>query len=283
VEVEWRYAGAGPSARIRIDLETTPPAKPAGTEREGDPCREFANALTLFSKREYTAASMALDKASGPLLRLDADPSTARAAGLIKLRGGKPEEAVKWWTVLADYDDIGKIYLATTLAATGHHQAAYEEARKMRASVELTGVQYREVRMDFSTMAFEAAGLAVLPPKKSAGPTIYKIVKASAHKTVSWDYGDYLLSEDRTRVVAKFAETARRLPGIIRITGYASEFGAEKVNLALAQKRADEVVNALLASGIQRSRIVVNVDEGFPLKEWMLLGEFGRGGSCQVE
>lgn len=282
LEVEWKYAVGRTATKIRIDLDTKPAAKPGVLRQDRDSCAHLADALALFDKREYAAASMAINKADSMLFGLKAVPEVVKSAGLIELRGGRPEEAVKWWTKLAEHDDLGKIYLAGTLVALGQAQAAQQELKTLHSPVELTAIQFQEVKLDFSMMVFETAGLSVALKKTRSGSLNYEIVKALAYATVRSGFANYKLSQEQVRELRQFAELARTMKGIVKVTGYASEFGGKKANLTLAESRAKEVVRTLVTAGIDRPRIVVEAEEGFPLREWMAAGELGRGVTVQL-
>lgn len=81
------------------------------------------------------------------------------------------------------------------------------------------------------------------------------------------------ISEQDITALQKHAEYLRANPGIrININGYSDSRGSAKLNFELSKKRAQQVANVLINSGVPESQIKVNsYGESFPLhdeKNW---------------
>ncbi len=99
--------------------------------------------------------------------------------------------------------------------------------------------------------------VAVLSAELSAQP-LPPSVQRTLRGEIMFRTDDATLNADTSTHLAKLAELLAAVPGIVvTVEGYADPRGTEGENLALSQRRAESVREALLAGGIEEDRIVM--------------------------
>ena len=91
--------------------------------------------------------------------------------------------------------------------------------------------------------------------------------EALPERRILFESGTATFADDSGARVATIAELLRDHPGVrVEIEGHTDASGAARANLALSQKRANAVRDALLEAGVERDRLVAyGYGEGVPL------------------
>lgn len=278
MHISWRYGESGPlGTAIPIALREVPVSGvPRRTEAE-DRCTQKVKVMRLFERKDFWGAYLALREAGGQIAELRQSPTFSKLAGFVFLKVGRPAETLKWWSDYAAKDDVGKIYLAAALSAYGEISKARTVVRWMKAPIELGSEEVKEIQSELPEMALEKAGLAVLPARGFLFKEPVKVVKASAHASLSFDADKFTVSHSDFQQLKNFASGVQKTDfGVVLVRGYAADRGTAEYNLALAERRATEVSNILKQLGIDPSRIRVQWREAVPVGPWPTAGELAR-------
>jgi OmpA-OmpF porin, OOP family len=221
---------------------------------------QAGNTFTGFLAREYA------DFANNQLTEADWSHADLIARkGLVAARGEPvPPEKVSAWSIPADKRgelesegarlvaalDGGARERAPQLAAhaQGQYDCWMEEQEEDWESADIAAC-----RSGYLDAMNQLSG-AVAAPAAPAAPSPV----AARQYQVYFDFDRSNVTEDGRRIVAAAAQAAKQNPGsTISLVGRADTVGSDAYNLALGERRARAVADALMAEGIARDRITL--------------------------
>jgi peptidoglycan-associated lipoprotein len=104
----------------------------------------------------------------------------------------------------------------------------------------------------------QAGGVGSGAVASSSVPTVQAqpAPAAPSEASVFFDFDEYVLDGEDSSVVERWGRHLVAMPGLaLRIEGHTDERGSSEYNLALGQRRAQAVVDALRAYGVPTGRI----------------------------
>ena len=107
-----------------------------------------------------------------------------------------------------------------------------------------------------STSSSSAEPMAVSPQGETQAQILQRIVDMLASNSIYFDYNTYTIKPEYQTVLQKDFDALKRMPPVsLRLEGNADERGSAEYNLALGQKRAEAVRQALNILGMPDNNV----------------------------
>lgn len=118
-----------------------------------------------------------------------------------------------------------------------------------------------------TTKVGDAADAKMAEPTNAAGMTAAQLLAALQGKVVNFDFDRSEIKSDFYKVIKLNADyMSLNTSATVTIKGYCDERGTPEYNLALGERRAKAVKNALIAEGVSPSRInIISYGEENPI------------------
>ncbi len=212
-----------------------------------------------------TTTSM-LDQTHSDYMAAQANPAVSNYAPLEFKQASEAMEAANAAAGRKESQEkVDKLaYLAKQKIATAQEVAKQKSAE---AEVGNAGQQRDQLRLEARTQEADQAKMkAELAQRQAAAALEAQLADLQAKKTergMVITLGDVLFGTDQARLTPDGMRTARKLADVLTnnpqrtvlIEGFTDSTGGAAHNLALSQRRAESVRNALLEMGIARDRI----------------------------
>ncbi|MFM9437143.1 outer membrane protein OmpA-like peptidoglycan-associated protein [Janthinobacterium sp. CG_23.3] len=223
-------------------------------------------AVTSYAPVEFKQASEALEQASAAAARKDSQEKVDKLAYLAKQKIATAQEVAKQKSAEAEVGTAGKqrdqVRLEARTQEADQAKLKAEEAQRQAAAAQAQAQNADAATRDAQARAAALeAQLADLSAKKTERGMIITL-------------GDVLFGTDQARLTPDGMQTARKLADVLAnnpkrtvlIEGFTDSTGGADHNLALSQRRAEAVRNALQEMGVARDRIATRgYGEAYPV------------------
>ncbi|MEC5163803.1 MULTISPECIES: OmpA family protein [unclassified Janthinobacterium] len=223
-------------------------------------------AVTSYAPVEFKQASEALEQANAAAARKDSQEKVDKLAYLAKQKIATAQEVAKQKSAEAEVGTAGKqrdqVRLEARTQEADQAKLKAEEAQRQAAAAQAQAQNADAATRDAQARAAALeAQLADLSAKKTERGMIITL-------------GDVLFGTDQARLTPDGMQTARKLADVLAnnpkrtvlIEGFTDSTGGADHNLALSQRRAEAVRNALQEMGVARDRIATRgYGEAYPV------------------
>lgn len=222
--------------------------------------------IAIFeAEKSRTASLRRLDELDGEekLIRLEAARRDAERAHLeaekLRLQNLAAQEEAERLRARAAAMDAERQRVEVEVSAARDAAAAAQRLAAARArEAELARLEADLVSQEAQALKLQLAGLRSEPRPEGLAIVLGDVFFGS---------GQGELKTEAAENLGPVVDFLARFPGLpVRVEGYTDDRGSEASNLALSERRAESVVNALGAAGVDRSRLsAVGRGEADPL------------------
>ena len=230
-------------------------------------------AVTSFAAVEFKQASEALEQANAAAARKDSQEKVDKLAHLAKQKIATAQEVAKQKGAEAEVASAGKQRDQVRLEA----RTQEADQAKLKADEALRQAAASQAQAHNAQAQVQSADAAAREAQARAAALEAQLADLSAKKTergMVITLGDVLFGTDQARLTPDGMQTARKLADVLAknpkrtvlIEGFTDSTGGADHNLALSQRRAEAVRNALLEMGVARDRVATRgYGEAYPV------------------
>jgi outer membrane protein OmpA-like peptidoglycan-associated protein len=230
-------------------------------------------AVAQYAPVEFRQATAALDRANEAAARKADAAEVDKLAYIAKQRIGVAQEVAKQKGAEAQVADAARQRDQIRLdARTAEAEAAKRNAEQAQAQAEAARSQ-----ADAARMATEAQAAATRDAQAKADALAAQLADLQAKQTergIVITFGDVLFNTDQAVLTEGGQRTLRKLADVLNqnpdrsvmVEGFTDSTGTSAHNLELSQRRAEAVRSALMAMGIEGTRIATRgYGEAYPV------------------